>query len=50
MDRKAYEGLKKVYTDSLGKLYDRDIKNLFEIAKDKVARMFTTKQPHFFCT
>lgn len=38
MDRKAYDGLRKVYTDSLGKLYDRDIRNLFEIAKERIAR------------
>ncbi|KAF2900398.1 hypothetical protein ILUMI_05792 [Ignelater luminosus] len=37
MDRKAYDGLRKVYTDSLGKLYDRDIRNLFEIAKERIA-------------
>ncbi|KAK4883341.1 hypothetical protein RN001_006660 [Aquatica leii] len=36
MDRKAYDGLRKVYTDSLGKLYDRDIRNLFEIGKEKI--------------
>lgn len=40
MDRKAYESLKKVYTDSLGKLYDRDIKNLFENAKDRITGNF----------
>lgn len=50
MDRKAYEGLKKVYTDSLGKLYDRDIKNLFEIAKDKVGRkLLLLNNPTFLC-
>lgn len=40
MDRKAYDGLKKVYTDSLGKLYDRDIRTLFEMAKERVSRKF----------
>ncbi|EEZ98592.2 Exocyst complex component 1-like Protein [Tribolium castaneum] len=37
MDRKSYESLKTVYTNSLGKLYERDLKNLFELAKAKVA-------------
>lgn len=32
MDRKAYIALKKVYTDSIGKLYDRDLKLFFEQA------------------
>ncbi|KAF5273489.1 hypothetical protein FQA39_LY07506 [Lamprigera yunnana] len=36
MDRKAYDGLRKVYTDSLGKLYDRDIRNLFEMGKERI--------------
>lgn len=40
MDRKAYDSLRKVYTDSLGKLYERDLKNLFEAAKEKVAGNF----------
>jgi hypothetical protein len=37
MDRKSYESLKNVYTNSLGKLYERDLKNLFELAKTKIA-------------
>ncbi|XP_044259494.1 exocyst complex component 1 isoform X2 [Tribolium madens] len=37
MDRKSYESLKSVYTNSLGKLYERDLKNLFELAKAKIA-------------
>lgn len=32
MDRKAYIALRKVYTDSIGKLYDRDLKYFFEQA------------------
>lgn len=37
MDRKAYDSLRKVYTDSLGKLYERDLRNLFDTAKEKIA-------------
>lgn len=33
MDRKAYEGLTKVYTSSLSKVYERDIRSFFERAK-----------------
>lgn len=36
MDRKSYESLKAVYTSSLGKLYERDLKNLFDAAKNKI--------------
>lgn len=32
MERKAYMALRKVYTDSIGKLYDRDVKLFFEQA------------------
>nr|CAH7715495.1 unnamed protein product [Callosobruchus chinensis] len=37
MDRKMYESLKEVYTTSLGKLYDRDLRGLFNAARDKIA-------------
>ncbi|KAK6637036.1 hypothetical protein RUM43_010710 [Polyplax serrata] len=36
MDRKAYLGLIKVYITSLNKLYDRDIKNFFEEARQRI--------------
>ncbi|XP_018331372.1 exocyst complex component 1 [Agrilus planipennis] len=45
MDRKASEALKKVYTDSLGKLYDRDVHNLFEAAKEKIAPLGQVSTP-----
>ncbi|KAK5650695.1 hypothetical protein RI129_001724 [Pyrocoelia pectoralis] len=45
MDRKAYDGLRKVYTDSLGKLYDRDIRSLFELAKERVANTSQITSP-----
>lgn len=32
MDRRSYTALRKVYTDSIGKLYDRDLKLFFEQA------------------
>lgn len=37
MDRKAYVALIKIYTFSLGKLYERDIKQFMEEAKHRVA-------------
>lgn len=37
MDKKAYEFLRNLYAESLGKPYDRDVKNLFEVAKEKIA-------------
>lgn len=43
MDRRAYIALRKVYTDSIGKLYDRDLKLFFEqalhlVTGDELAR------------
>lgn len=32
-----YESLKEVYTTSLGKLYDRDLRGLFNTAREKIA-------------
>lgn len=37
MDRKIFESLKDVYTTSLGKLYDRDLRGLFNAARDKIS-------------
>lgn len=37
MDRKAYNALTKVYTSSLSKLYERDIKNFMEEAKRQIS-------------
>ena len=37
MDRKAYNALTKVYTTALGKLYERDIKQFLEDAKQHVS-------------
>lgn len=31
MDRKTYDGLIKVYTQSLSKIYDRDVRNFFNL-------------------
>lgn len=36
MDRRAYIALRKIYTDSIGKLYDRDLKLFFEQALHQV--------------
>ncbi|KAL1397782.1 hypothetical protein pipiens_009481 [Culex pipiens pipiens] len=37
MDRKAYDALIKVYTSSLSKVYDRDIRLFFEAAKQSIS-------------
>lgn len=31
-----YDSLKEVYTSSLGKLYDRDLRGLFNAAREKI--------------
>ncbi|XP_043646692.1 exocyst complex component 1 [Drosophila teissieri] len=36
MDRKTYDGLMRVYTASLSKIYDRDVRNFFNLAKIQV--------------
>lgn len=36
MDREAYQKLRKIYTDSIGKLYERDLKVFFEQALQRV--------------
>lgn len=36
MDRKNFDSLKEIYTTSLGKLYDRDLRGLFNAARDKI--------------
>ncbi|KAL1488467.1 hypothetical protein ABEB36_014938 [Hypothenemus hampei] len=36
MDKKTYDLLKEVYTSSLGKLYDRDLRGLFNSAREKI--------------
>ncbi|XP_066156360.1 exocyst complex component 1 [Euwallacea fornicatus] len=36
MDKKMYDSLKEVYTISLGKLYDRDLRGLFNAAREKI--------------
>uniref|UniRef100_A0A1L8DVX7 Putative exocyst protein sec3 n=1 Tax=Nyssomyia neivai TaxID=330878 RepID=A0A1L8DVX7_9DIPT len=38
MDRKAYEQLAKVYTSSLNKVYDREIRHFFDQARQLVMR------------
>ncbi|KAJ8962253.1 hypothetical protein NQ318_018227 [Aromia moschata] len=42
MDKKMYESLKDVYTSSLGKLYDRDLRSLFNTAREKIAGLSNT--------
>lgn len=37
MDRKAYDGLTKVYTTSMGKVYDREMKHFFEQARQMIS-------------
>ncbi|XP_060528405.1 exocyst complex component 1 isoform X1 [Cylas formicarius] len=36
MDKKIYDSLKEVYMTSLGKLYDRDLRGLFNSAREKI--------------
>nr|XP_022906729.1 exocyst complex component 1 [Onthophagus taurus] len=36
MDRKAYDYLRKSYTESFGKLYEKDLRRLFEIARESI--------------
>lgn len=38
MDRKNFESLKNAYTTSLGKLYDRDLRGLFNAAREKIVQ------------
>lgn len=40
MDPKAYESLKKVYADSFGKLYERNLKYLFDVARGLITGKF----------
>jgi hypothetical protein len=47
MDRKAYTALTKVYTNSLSKLYERDIKQFFEEAKQQISGMRERKGSAF---
>ncbi|XKL61796.1 hypothetical protein PGB90_001629 [Kerria lacca] len=44
MERKAYTALKKVYTSSLGKLYERDIKQFMEEAKYRIVARIEREQ------
>ncbi|KAI4458170.1 sec3/syntaxin-related [Holotrichia oblita] len=36
MERKAYEHLRSLYTESLGKLYEKDIRKLFDVAREAI--------------
>lgn len=37
MDRKAYDGLTKVYTNAMSKIYERELKIFFDSAKTKIS-------------
>lgn len=37
MDRKAYDGLTKVYTNAMSKIYERELKIFFDCAKTKIS-------------
>jgi len=50
MDRKAYTALTKVYTNSLSKLYERDIKQFFEEAKQQISGMREKKGKCINCS
>ncbi|KAH8307372.1 hypothetical protein KR044_010959 [Drosophila immigrans] len=36
MDRKTYDGLMRVYTASLSKIYDRDVRNFFNLVSNRL--------------
>lgn len=40
MERKAYEHLRSLYTESLGKLYEKDIRKLFDVAREAIGGLF----------
>lgn len=37
MDRKAYDGLTRVYTNAMSKVYERELKNFFDLAKSSIS-------------
>ncbi|XP_031637520.1 exocyst complex component 1 [Contarinia nasturtii] len=37
MDRKAYDGLTKVYTNAMSKLYERELRQFFDFAKSSIS-------------
>ncbi|CAH1176958.1 unnamed protein product [Phaedon cochleariae] len=45
MDKRMYESLKEVYTTALGKLYDRDLRGLFNAAREKIAAYSNVTSP-----
>ncbi|KAJ8969647.1 hypothetical protein NQ314_001649 [Rhamnusium bicolor] len=45
MDKKMYESLKDIYTTSLGKLYDRDLRGLFNTAREKISAYGALSSP-----
>lgn len=40
MDRKAYDLLTKVYTSAMSKVYERELKNFFDLAKSSISPQF----------
>nr|XP_014100834.2 exocyst complex component 1 [Bactrocera oleae] len=44
MDRKTYDGLTRVYTTSLSKIYERDIRNFFSLAKLQISEKLRTSR------
>lgn len=37
MDRKMYDGLTRVYTSAMGKVYERELKNFFDLARASIS-------------
>lgn len=37
MDRKTYDGLTKVYTNAMSKVYERELRNFFDLAKASIS-------------
>ncbi|XP_055843951.1 exocyst complex component 1 [Episyrphus balteatus] len=44
MDRKTYDGLTRVYTTSLSKIYERDIRNFFTLARLQISEKLRTSR------
>lgn len=42
MDRKAYDGLTRVYTTSMSKVYEREIRHFFELARASISSQLSS--------
>jgi len=49
MDRRCYDDLLKVYTSSIGKLYERDMRQFFDEARTKIMGLRDKKRNKILC-